>query len=91
MLVWPAKDPDEVIDYPIDWADRLLGDLIHSASFEVVSGDVTIDSAEHNGKTISQATVSGGVSGTKAKITCEIVTEDGQTLQQTATLLVRDR
>jgi hypothetical protein len=91
MLIWPPKDADEVLIYPIDWSGRLGDDTIISASFSVSSGDVVIASAEHDEDTISQATISGGTSGTKAKVLCQIVTGDGQTLQQTATLVVRAR
>jgi hypothetical protein len=91
MIVWPAKDADEEILYAINWADRLAGDAISSASFDVSSGDVTLSDAQHDGADISQVLVSAGTTGTKAKILCEIVTEDGQTLQQTATILVRAR
>ncbi len=27
-LSWPFKDPDEVLDYQIDWTARLAGDTI---------------------------------------------------------------
>lgn len=91
MLVWPAKDPDETVNYPLDWSDRLGGDLISSAEFSVASGDVTLDSGEHDGISMSLVGVSGGTDGTKAKVLCEITTELGQTLQQTATILIRAR
>jgi hypothetical protein len=91
MLVWPSKDADEEINYAIDWEERIGADYIASASFEVVSGDVTLSSSAHDGASISQVLVSDGTSGTKAKILAEIVTADGQTLQQTATLLIRAR
>lgn len=91
MLVWPPKDADEQTYYPIDWSDRISDDVISSASFEVTSGDVTVSSAEHDGNKVSRALVSGGTNGTKAKVLCEITTEDGQTLQQTATILIRER
>jgi hypothetical protein len=91
MLVWPAKDPDEVVDYQLDWADRLAGDTIGTASFTVSSGDVTLSDPDHDSGSLSQVTVSAGTGGTKAKVLCQIVTNAGQTLQQTATLLIRAR
>ncbi len=91
MLVWPAKDTDEDLLYAIDWEPRLGVDTISTAVFTVSSGDVTLSGAVHDGGRIAQVLVSGGTSGTKAKVMCEITTEGGQTLQQTATLLVRAR
>jgi hypothetical protein len=91
MLVWPAKDADETVNYPIDWSDRLGGDYITSATFEVVSGSITLSNPLHNGDTASQVTVSGGAAGTRAKVLAEIETADGQTLQQTAVILIRAR
>lgn len=91
MLVWPPKDPDEQAYYALDWSDRISDDSISSATFEVTSGTVEVVSAEHDGNKVSRVLVSDGTVGTKAKILCEIVTEDGQTLQQTATILIRAR
>ena len=91
MLVWPPKDADEIIDYPVDWSDRLGADIISSATFTVVSGDVTISASEHDSDKLSQATISGGTTGTKAKVLCEVDTLNGQQLQQTATILIRAR
>jgi hypothetical protein len=90
MLVWPPKDPDEEISYAIDWSLRLGSDAINTASFAVSSGDVTVSDSEYDGA-FSQVNVSGGTAGTKAKVLCSITTEDGQTLQQTATILIRAR
>ena len=91
MLVWLSKDPDEEVLRSIDWVDRLGGDTITSASFDVVSGGVTLSQAEHDDSTISQVLISGGTAETRAKVLCEITTGEGQTLQQTATILVRAR
>ena len=37
-LTWPKKDPDEVLDYSIDWSARLNGDTISSSIWEVPTG-----------------------------------------------------
>ena len=91
MLVWPPKDPDEDAYYALDWSDRISDDIISSASFTVSSGDVALSGAEHDGGSVSRILVADGTAGTKAKVLCQIVTEDGQTLQQTATFLIRAR
>ena len=90
MLIWTAKDPDEVLEYVVDWRHRLGRDTISSVSFTVSSGDVNIDSSDH-GDDYSSAKVSAGTVNTTAKILCAIETVDGQTMQETASLLIRAR
>lgn len=90
MLIWPAKDPDEIIDYAVDWQGRLSGDTLSSATFEVNNGTVAIDSTQYDDR-YSVARLSGGAIGERAKILCEIVTTQGQTMQETAVLAVRAR
>lgn len=37
-LVWPPKDPDELLDYRVDWGARLLDDVISASVWEVPAG-----------------------------------------------------
>lgn len=95
MLVWTAKDPDEVVIRQIDWSQHpswAPNDSIASASFSLTTAaGMAIDASEDDDGTISQVTLSGGTVGERGKVLCEIVTDEGQTLQQTATILVRAR
>lgn len=92
MLVWPAKDPDEVLEYAIDWSDRLGNDAISTATFSLTTAaGMAIDSSDHDNVHRSYVTLSGGIAGSKGKVLCQIVTVNGQTLQQTATILVKAR
>jgi hypothetical protein len=52
---------------------------------------MTIDDSDDDSDTISIVTLSGGTDGLRGKVLCEVVTVDGQTLQQTATILIRER
>lgn len=90
MKIWPPKDPDEDLDYRIDWRLRLCCDAISSVSHSVADGDVTIASEDH-GRDWTKVRLSGGSINTKAEVLCEIVTTEGQTMQETASLLVRAR
>lgn len=92
-LTWDSKDPDEVRDYEVDWSYRLIrGDEISSASFTLATAaGMTIDSSEHDYRHKSRVRLSGGTAGQRGKVLCQIVTEDGQTLQDTATLVIRAR
>jgi hypothetical protein len=52
---------------------------------------MAIDDSDDDADTISFVILSGGTAGLRGKVLCEVVTVDGQTLQQTATILVRER
>lgn len=71
-LYWPAKDPDEVVDYLFDWsASMQSGEAI--ASKTVTASGVTLDSSTIAGETV-QVWLSGGTAGSTARVTCRIVT-----------------
>lgn len=95
LLVWAPKDPDEVAKRNIFWTAHASwrdGDQISSASFSLTTAaGMTIDATDHDDDTISIVTLSGGTDGLKGKALCEVVTLDGQRLQQTATILVSAR
>jgi hypothetical protein len=90
MLIWPSKSPSEVVDYAMDWDDRLGCDSISHATFSVSAGTVEVESAE-NDERVSKVRVSGGTEGERAKILCQVTTMDGQQLQDTATFVVKAR
>jgi hypothetical protein len=91
-LAWPFKDPNEVLDYRVDWSSRLdSGDTINGSTFSVAVGDgLTIDTSVYTNTT---ATVwfSGGTSGTTYEILNRITTTDGRTHDQTVKLKVRSK
>jgi len=95
MRVWQSKDPDEVAIRHIDWSDHpswIRGDAITSSSFSLTTvAGMTIDSQENDAATISLVTLSGGTANSRGKVLGEVVTSEGQTLQQTATIVVRER
>jgi hypothetical protein len=37
-LVWPTKDPDEILDCKLDWSARLDGDTINTSTWIVPTG-----------------------------------------------------
>ncbi len=89
MLSWPSKDPDEVLDYEIDWTDRLItGETITTSTFTVASGDVVKNSSAFVGP-ICTVWLSGGTAGTPCEILNRIVTSGGRTYDQTAKLRIR--
>lgn len=86
-LSWPAKDPDEVLDYALDWSNVLeTGETISTSTWTVPSG-ITDSSASISGST-TRIWLSSGTSGTVYSVTNKIVTSDGRTWERTARLPV---
>ena len=90
MLKWPQKDPQEVLDYTIDWADALGADTIVTSSFTVddLESGLVINSFSNNN---SQSIVwlSGGNLNTTGIVTCTITTAGGRTRQASAQLKIK--
>ena len=90
MVRWDPKDPDEVLDYDIDWSTRLAtGDEIATSTWTVPSG-LTKGSDYVNG-TKSVVWLSGGTLGETYPCLCRITTVDGRTHDQTARLGIRSK
>lgn len=89
MIVWPAKDPGETLDYtwivPID-----AGDEIATFTAQVVDGSAAIESQSDDG---SRGTVwiSGGAENERAMIGLTATTTGGRTFRDTAVLPIIDR
>lgn len=91
MKFWPTKDPDEVLDYDINWADRLAdGETISTSTWTVVSGTVTINS---DSKTSARTKVwlQGGALGETSELRNRIVTSASRTMDQTGYLRIRSK
>ncbi len=75
-----SKDPDETLDYIINWATHLGSDKISSSSWVAETG-ITIDS-DTNTTTTATVWLSGGTLGQFYLVTNTIVTDGGRTLEQ---------
>ena len=90
-MIWPAKDADEVLDYSIDFTDRLGDDSISSVAFSLATAaGLVIDDDTHSGP-IATVTLSAGTAGSKGKVLCRVTTTDGQTMDETVQLPIRAR
>lgn len=90
-LSWPNKDPNEVLDYQLNWARRLAeGDAIASSTWIVDEGDVVVDSDDF---TDEKTTVwlSGGAVDTRCKLTNRVTTEGGRTMDQSVIIRIREK
>jgi hypothetical protein len=88
---WPDKDPDDILDYEIDWTAWLGGlsaDTILTSTWIVPSG-LTMNSSS-NTDTTAKLWLSDGTDGETYLITNRITTSVGRTKDQTVKLRVRE-
>ena len=80
------KDPDETLDYMVDWTDALAGDTIASSTWTVPTGITRgTDSNTANTATIW---ISGGTADQTYELMNRITTAGGRTREQTCNLRV---
>lgn len=100
MLTWPMKDPDEILDYQLDWADAESPRLdlttqphetLTSSTYTVVEGDVVIDSHAFAPTGLTTVWLSGGTDGTLCEILNRVETSGGRTYDQSVRLRIRSR
>lgn len=84
------KDPDDVLDYTIDYADWLeTSDEVSTSSWSLDTG-ITEDSSS-NSTTSATIWLSGGTAGVDYDCTNSIVTDDGREKDTTITIRVMER
>ncbi len=83
------KDPDEIVNFGIDWVDYLGSDTITGSSWTVPAG-ITQASASF---TDTEATIklSGGLLGAVYRITNRITTSAGETVDQSIDIEVIEK
>lgn len=90
-LSWPPKDTDEVLDYMVDWSDRLDSDAIASSAWTVPSG-ITQNSNEFDASGgTTTIWLSGGTTGETYELVNRITTAAGRTMDQTIRLKIADK
>ena len=88
-LQWPPKDPNEVLDYAVNWASRLGADTIATSSFTVPSG--IVKDSETSASQTATIWLSGGVEGQKYSILNRITTVGGRTMDQTVKIKIKSK
>lgn len=82
MLIWPSKDPDEILDYQVDWTARLGDDTIATSVFTLEQdAGLTIDSQSNAAKTAT-VWLSGGTNGETGWLLNRITTAGGRTFDE---------
>lgn len=85
-MAWVQKDPQEVVDFRVDWAAKLGSDTLESSSWSATSGVTVVTSSF--GDQAAIVWVSGGTAGSTYTLTNTVVTADGRTLEQSIYLEV---
>lgn len=89
-LKWPPKDPDEVLDYQIDWSKRVANtDAIVSSTWIVPTG-ITKDSDSFT----DFATIiwlSSGTLDEEYTLTNRVTTTEGRTMDQSVDIKIRTK
>lgn len=90
MIAWPPKDPDDVLDYSIDFSAILEadGDTLSAISWTFPIGLTKDSQAEASG--VALVWISGGTDGVRYQIGCRATTTGGRTYDRTAELTVRE-
>lgn len=95
MLRWPFKDPQEVLDYSIDWTLKLpANDVITSSTWTVTSANVglTIGSSYiANSNTQTIVWLSSGTANTDYLVTNQVTTLQGRTMEQSVGLYCKEK
>ena len=88
------KGDGETLDYPFDFTEFLtdVSDTISSAPGSVtytLTGGITL-AAQQNTTLIASPFLSGGVAGTKCKVTCTITTTAGRVVERSIVLNIKE-
>lgn len=88
-LTFPDKDPNEVLDYVLNWAARLGADTISTSTW-TVPANIVQDSASRT-DTTTTVWLSSGITGETYALLNRVVTAGGRTMDQTVTLVMADK
>ena len=104
-LKWPPKDPDETLDYTVDWTRFLrAGETISSVAWyindasgvkQAVTSGSTVNAiaVAQTGSTGTTATIylSGGTNNTQYTIFCAVTLSSGVVAERSITLSIKER
>lgn len=101
---WPPKDPDEILDYSVDWSRWLAGATITSVTWYVdnatgvktaLSSGLTVNGLQNVSQSISGsvATINLGLGTNNAeyKITCSMTDSTGNLAERVIRIKIKDQ
>lgn len=89
-LKWPYKDPQEVLDYKVDWSKRLGTDTIVTSTWPSPPAGITVVTTAATSKSTT-VWLSGGTEGQTYTLVNRIVTAAGRTMDQSIQLLIKTK
>lgn len=84
---WPQKDPDDLLDYGINWAQFLGPDVITASTWQIAPDGLT-ESASSFSPQIATIWLSGGDVNQVYSVTNRIVTAAGRIVDQTVQIKI---
>jgi hypothetical protein len=84
------KDPQEILDYVVDWAKPLAGDLIVASTWTLPQG-ITDTGNQSFDDTTTTIWLSGGSDGENYELINQITTAAGRVREQTCRLRCRTK
>jgi hypothetical protein len=89
-MTLPVKDPDSILDYPINWTSWLEGDTAATSAWTVPAGltEVGSDTLVAN---VAVIWLSGGTAGVSYDVQSRITTTGGRTQDHTITIVCAER
>lgn len=102
-LKWPNKDPDEQLDYSIDWSRYLDSETISSVTWKINNAEGTKQTwdpttivnglqyiSASNSDTVASIELGLGTANKNYTIYCQITTSGGVTTERKISLRVRE-
>lgn len=102
---WPNKDPDETLDYSIDWS-RFLGEGVSISSVEwyvdnasgvktlIASGE-TVNGIQNvsqtNTSTVATINIGSGTNNIEYKFSCRVTDNSGSQAERVVKLRIKER
>lgn len=88
--VWPPKDPDEVLDYEIDWSARLVSEVINASEWTISGSDnLLLTNTSSYANTATTIWLEGGTLNVTYSLTNRITTSGLRTMDQTVKLKIK--
>jgi hypothetical protein len=103
-LKWPDKDPDDQLDYSINWTEALDGDTISSIVWKIYDADGVLQTwsaseivnglqyiSSTNTNTVATIYLGSGTAFTTYKIVCRMTASDATVIEQEVRIRVVEK
>ena len=97
MDKWPNKDPNEILDYDIEWGGtasqpgRAYLDILVDSQWSVTGDGLLVLGASSFSNTATKIWLSGGTLNKQYIVTNRVVTTGGRTMDKSALLVIREK